>query len=207
MPAVVERQVVHEVAADIIRRLRVEPDVPSRYLRAVTGHQRELHGAPGLELVARHQLVLQLEDEHEEHEEDTEPLDPEGEVHGVDIDSTASDDERKQAGSQEDPARGCQFQEEAADEPPDPPKQAAAAAKPGQLSPILGREIELFEARQGAADRPRETALEHVLGDDSEVVAEGLEERLRFGAGSSIRCAHVVMCSYVPEPQRPEAQA
>src|SRR4029453_12836834 len=60
------RYVIHEIAADVVRRARKEPDVPFRDLWARLRHQGLLDRTAGRELVTGHQLVLELEHQDED---------------------------------------------------------------------------------------------------------------------------------------------
>ena len=79
----VDAEVIDQIAADVVGGACVQPHVPARDLRTMTWHERQLHRASTFELVARDQLVLQLQHQHDQQERTGEPRQADAHALGV----------------------------------------------------------------------------------------------------------------------------
>jgi hypothetical protein len=98
-----KRQVVHEIAAHVIGRPAEEGDVPTRQPRVAIRKQGALHSTPDLKLIAGHELVLQLEHEHEQdrchgQRHDVEVVQPFGITHRAEDEEPEAGKEQQAAG-------------------------------------------------------------------------------------------------------------
>ena len=153
---------------------------------------------PSFELVACHELVLELEDQHQEDEQAAGQWKAERESAVPDVDLLQAENENHQRDGQHDASRRGQLSQQALDEPPDPSQDAPHRLHGGELAPVVVRQIEGFEIGERPADGALDAALADVVGDDVDVGRQGLEQRRRrAGRAAPGRPAHACTGSNV----------
>jgi hypothetical protein len=172
VPPLIDFQMIDQVAADVVGRSGVEPDIPARHVRFLGRHQRELHGASGLELVARDQLVLQLEHQDDDNHHRRERCRADLESKPPGIEPLGAEDEQDERCRQHHASRWGELQQQAFDEPPDAAQPAPELAQLGEPFSIRFSDVEAFEAGEGAADGPSDAAALDVFDDDADVVGQ-----------------------------------
>ena len=182
---------IDQVAADVVGRPGVKPDVPARHVWFSGWHQRELHRASGFEFVARDQLVLQLEHQDDENHRRRKRRCANLESKPPGVEPPGAEDEQDERRRKHYASRRGELHQQPFDEPPEAAQPAPELAQLGEPFSIPFSDVEAFEAGEGAADGPPDAPALEVVDDDANVVREGGPELSRRGRSIVVRCRAV----------------